>query len=107
MARTKGATADKFWSDAVRLAVYRQQADDEGKIRKRLNIIADKLCQLAIDGDMVAIKEIGDRLDGKPKTQAELSGPNGGPIQMEETGQGAAKLAAILDAIASRQGGGA
>ena len=38
-------------------------------------------------------------------THAELSGPNGGPIQMEETGQGAAKLAAILDAIASRTSG--
>lgn len=73
MARTKGATADKFWSEAVRLAVYREAKDDKGQIRKRLNIIADKLCKLAIEGDMTAIKEIGDRLDGKPKTQTDVT----------------------------------
>lgn len=66
MARTKGATADKFWNEAVRLAVYREAKDDDGEIRKRLNIIADKLCKMAMEGDMQAIKEIGDRLDGKP-----------------------------------------
>jgi hypothetical protein len=65
MARTKGAVADKFWSEAVRLSVYREDADNEGQIRKRLNIIADKLCRMAMDGDMAAIKEIGERLDGK------------------------------------------
>ena len=105
MARTKGATADKFWSEAVRLAVYRKEADDEGKMRKRINIIADKLCRAAIEGDMAAIREIGDRLDGKPKTQSEVSGPDGGPIQTEEIGQGAAKLTALLDAIDSRTSG--
>jgi hypothetical protein len=65
VARTKGATADKFWSEAVRLAVYREAEDDAGEKRKRLNIIADKLCKMAMDGDISAIKEIGERLDGK------------------------------------------
>lgn len=65
MARTKGAVADKFWNEAVRLAVYREERDDEGKKRKRISIIADKLCRLAMAGDMAAIREIGDRLDGK------------------------------------------
>jgi hypothetical protein len=31
MARTKGATADKFWGEAVRLAVYREAEDDDGE----------------------------------------------------------------------------
>lgn len=74
MARTKGAVADRFWSEAVRLAVYRETEDDEGKRRKRINIIADKLCALAMEGDMQAIKEIGDRIDGKPRQMVE--GPN-------------------------------
>lgn len=65
MARTKGAVADKFWSEAVRLAVYREAEYDDGEKRRRLNIIADKLCKMAMDGDLAAIKEIGDRLDGK------------------------------------------
>jgi hypothetical protein len=73
MARTKGATADKFWSEAVRLAVYRE-AEDDGKKKKRLNIIADKLCKMAMDGDISAIKEIGDRLEGKPAQALQHSG---------------------------------
>jgi hypothetical protein len=73
MAKTKGAVSDKFWSEAVRLAVYRE-AEGDGEKRKRLNIIADKLCKLAMDGDMQAIKEIGDRLDGKPAQALQHSG---------------------------------
>lgn len=37
-------------------------------------------------------------------TAAEIGGPDGGPIQTEELGQGAAKLAAFLDSIAERSG---
>ena len=76
MARTKGAKADKLWSDAVRLAVYRE-AEDDGEKRKRLNIIADKLCKMAMEGDISAIKEIGDRLEGKPKQAIEGPGDDG------------------------------
>lgn len=78
MARTKGATADKFWNEAVRLAVYREEKTDEGK-RKRLNIIADKLTRMAMDGDMQAIKEIGDRLDGRPAQSMDMTS-KGQPI---------------------------
>lgn len=73
MARTKGAVADKFWSEAVRLAVYREAEGDDGQKRKRLNIIADKLCAMAMDGDMAAIKEIGERLDGKAPQGVDLT----------------------------------
>ena len=77
MPRTKGATADKFWNEAVRLAVYRETKGDDGKKRKRLNAIADKLCEMAMDGDIQAIKEIGDRLDGKPRQAVEHEGDLG------------------------------
>ena len=78
MARTKGAKADKFWSEAVRLAVYRE-AEDDGEKKKRLNVIADKLCKMAMDGDIAAIREIGDRLEGKPSTQTDVTS-GGEPI---------------------------
>lgn len=88
MARTKGAVADKFWSEAVRLSVYREAADDEGKIRKRLNIIADKLCAMAMEGDMAAIKEIGERLDGKaPQAQIIEGGENPVVLQVQIGGE--------------------
>ena len=44
-----------------------------------LREIATKLIEKALDGDMAAIKEIGDRIDGKPAQ--EIMGEDGGPIQ--------------------------
>lgn len=82
MARTKGATSDKFWSEAVRLAVYRETQGDKGKRRKRLNVIADKLCAMAIEGDMAAIKEIGDRLEGRPKQAVDMD--HSGSVTIEK-----------------------
>lgn len=82
MARTKGAKADKNWTEALRLAVNREETD-EGKKRRRLSLIADKLCKLAMDGDIAAIREIGDRLDGKP-AQA-IQGDPDAPLSMIHT----------------------
>ena len=47
---------------------------------------------MAEGGDMQAIKEIGDRLDGKPKQQVEASGPGGGAIQISVTNDDTAAL---------------
>ena len=72
-----GPKSDKLWSDAVRIAAMREGTDNEGKVRKKLNILADNLLDAALAGDMAAVKEIGDRIDGKPKQQTAVSGPNG------------------------------
>lgn len=71
--KPRGPKSDKLWSDAVRMAVLREDISEGQKI-KRLNIIADNLVRLAMEGDMQAIKEIGDRIDGKAKQMVE--GPN-------------------------------
>ena len=57
------------WESAVKRAMLA----DNGK---KLRAIADKLAEMAADGDIQAIKEIGDRLDGKPK-QAIVGGDEG------------------------------
>jgi len=44
-----------------------------------LRAIANKLVEMGLDGDMQAIKEIGDRLDGRPAQ--EIMGEDGGPLQ--------------------------
>ncbi len=64
--RTKpgGSKPDKVWTDALRLAVMREVK--KGEPTKRLEVLAAKLVELAASGNMAAIKEIGDRLDGKP-----------------------------------------
>ncbi len=46
-----------------------------------LDELAEKLLKRADDGDMSALKELGDRIDGKP-AQA-ITGADGGPVQVE------------------------
>ncbi len=67
-----GSKPDKLWRDALLRAVKRR-AKGKGA-SQRLELIADKCVEGALDGDMQAIKEIGDRLDGKP-TQAIAGDP--------------------------------
>ena len=43
----------------------------------------DKLRELALAGDMSAMKEIFDRLDGKPAQQVQLSGDADSPLTVE------------------------
>jgi hypothetical protein len=64
-----GRQKDKPWADALRLAVFREDA--EGK--RRLLAIAEKCAAAAESGDMQAIKEIGDRLDGKPAQESTVT----------------------------------
>lgn len=60
----------KIWSDALRKAVI-------DKDHKKLRKIANVLVQKALDGDMAALKELGDRLEGKPIQAIEGTGDDG------------------------------
>ena len=61
--------SDKVWREAISKAIYEYdiQTDEEGKIKKvrYLNVVASQLVAKAVAGDILAMKEIGDRLDGK------------------------------------------
>lgn len=75
MAGVKGRSGtnknkDKPWADALRIAANREGEDG----RKHLIAIAEKCVAAARTGDMMAIKEIGDRLDGKPSQAIEHAG---------------------------------
>lgn len=63
--RPKGAWSDKAWRDAIRVAV--NEPHEKGK--KKLRALADKLVAEALAGDVSAMREIGDRLDGKATQQ--------------------------------------
>jgi hypothetical protein len=71
----KNAHTGKLWTDALRRALL---AEDGKKLRK----LADKLIASALKGNVMALKEIGDRMEGKP-AQA-IVGPNGGAVQFKE-----------------------
>ena len=76
MAAPKGnnnATKGSLWADALRMELAR----DKQRIRRLTQALLDK----AETGDVSALKEIGDRLDGK--AMQPIGGPSGGPVQFE------------------------
>ncbi len=62
---SKGSKPDKLMADALRVALHREALDADGKPTKRLYLIADRLVQKAVDGDIAAIREVFDRIDGR------------------------------------------
>lgn len=81
MSKPRGPKSDKIWADAVRRAVLRRLDNEEGKPQK-IERLADKLVEMGLEGETVALKEIGDRLDGRPKQATEVSGPDGDAVPM-------------------------
>lgn len=69
----QNAYKNKPWSDALRRAMARF---DGGK-ENALNLIADQTVKAAVSGDQWAIKEIGERMDGKASQSVEHSTPDG------------------------------
>lgn len=67
------AAKAKIWTAAIERAIAKRVSD--GRI-KDLDELADKLLDMCVDKDLSALKELGDRLEGKP-VQA-IAGPDGG-----------------------------
>ncbi len=69
MGRPKGAeNRNREWRDAIRKAAHElRAADDSDKPKKvrAIRLLARKLVTKALEGDVAAIREVGDRLDGK------------------------------------------
>jgi len=61
-----GRPSKKIFSDALRLALNREAQDDEGNTTTNLCIIAAKIVAMAKDGNMNAISEIANRMEGRP-----------------------------------------
>ena len=68
-----GAKPDKLWRDALMRAVRRRTGDSKDD-PQYLEKIADRCVSEANKGNMAAIKEIGDRLDGKAAQSVALTG---------------------------------
>jgi len=62
-------------------AVLERRSKAEG--RDALETACEKLISNAESGDLQSFKELADRLDGKPKQQTELSGPDGEAIPVK------------------------
>ena len=75
----QNAKKARLWADAIRRAVARRAGGD---LSVGLDTLADKLIAAVETGDLPALKEFGDRIDGKP-AQAIIGGDEGdNPISM-------------------------
>ena len=70
---TNSSNTNRLWADTIRRAAMAEDG-------KALRAMADALFQKAAEGDIQAIKEIGDRLDGKPAQV--LAGDPDSPLKL-------------------------
>lgn len=73
----KNAAKAKVWHAAIVRALRKRSKSDQ---LEALDDIADKLIAACETGDLPALKELGDRLDGKATQQTEISGPDGSAV---------------------------
>jgi hypothetical protein len=76
LTRPKGRK-DKQVRDQILVALHRYEIGPDGKRVKRLAIMCDALVRLACEGDIAAIKEVADRVDGKAVPRLDLDDGRG------------------------------
>lgn len=72
----KNAAKSKVWTLAIERAL---EARSKVAQVNALDALAERLLLACDAGDMTALKELGDRLEGKPALA--LTGPDGGAIE--------------------------
>ena len=75
------AASGKRWKMAIEAALEKRGPDKWAALTE----LAGKMLDKAAEGDMSAIRELGDRIEGKPAQQTILTGMDDGPIQLERT----------------------
>jgi len=71
-------TKGKRWRDAINRALAKRSRVDA---KEALDDLAEKLLGLCDQGELGALKELGDRIDGKSVQGVELGGIDGAPVQ--------------------------
>lgn len=93
---SRGGKPDKLMRDALLVELNQEAKRAGGKVTKRLRLVARKLVDRAEQGDVPAIKEIFDRVDGRVPLPQYASNPEGeavNPLQelfkiIDGTGRG-------------------
>lgn len=70
----KNATKNRPWAEAINRALLAEDG-------KKLRALAERLIDKASEGDVTALKEIGDRMDGK--AMQAITGADGGNLKVE------------------------
>ena len=75
----QNAAKGKRWANAIQSALEKRSRL-EGQ--QALNQIAEKLIEAAENGEAWALKELGDRFDGKPAQSVTVAGDEDAPLQI-------------------------
>lgn len=69
LGNTNARKENRLWRETIHRVVTQEDS-------KRLRAAAEKLVELAEQGDVAALRELGDRIDGKPaqSIDAQVSG---------------------------------
>lgn len=73
----KNATKHKIWSLAIARAVEKRSRVER---IEALDALAEKLLEQCDKGDVHALKELGDRLEGKVQQSVTVSGDGSNPV---------------------------
>jgi hypothetical protein len=76
----QNAAKAKVWHAAIMRALEKRSKLEQ---KEALDDLAEALLRKAADGDMGALKELGDRLDGKPAQTVDVGNADGKPFRTE------------------------
>lgn len=77
----QNAANGKKWRAAIDRALAERSRIAQ---KEALDLLAEKLLAKCDEGDLQALKELGDRVDGKAGQSMEIGGLGGGPLQFQE-----------------------
>lgn len=90
----------KKWAEALDRALHRESA---GKGSPRwLEVIADRCVAAAAAGEIAAIKEVGDRIDGKPHQSIDTTGEL--DVKITNTKDAADEFSRVVATLSKRGG---
>ena len=70
-------TKGRLWNQAIKRALRKRSKTDQ---LEALDELADKLLSACDQGELTALKELGDRLDGKAAQSVAVSGDENNPL---------------------------
>jgi hypothetical protein len=76
--------------------LLRSECPEDPQRRTWVEVIAEKLCSMALEGNVQAINEIGDRTEGRPSQALSVSGGLDVQMSLEEIDK---KFAELTDSI--------
>ncbi len=73
------AQKGKIWTAAIQRALERREKCRSDGI-KEIDMLAEELIKAVASGDLAALKEFGDRMEGKPAQQLIHTGDSENPV---------------------------